>query len=70
MGSIDDAGTTLYGVYQGLNDNVAVFNRLTDNCKKSFANEILSFVGFAWTLGMAGLDFVLMRQGGPKSSYV
>ncbi len=61
-GSMQVDGKTFYGVASTGDSDLDVLRKLSDNCKKSFAEEILSFVAFAWALIMVPLDVLVLRQ--------
>ena len=69
QGQISTDDGPYYGVERDATTVLEVAYNLMNNCRKSFINEIVNFVGFAWTLLLLGLDASLLRKGTTTQTY-
>ncbi|KAK3940152.1 marvel domain-containing protein [Diplogelasinospora grovesii] len=67
-GSATVDGVAVIGADYNSNNDYDVFDKLSANCQKGMADEIMQFISFAFALGLLGLGFVRWRKGGTSGS--
>ncbi|KAK3687223.1 marvel domain-containing protein [Podospora appendiculata] len=64
QGSTDAGHGNYYGVADGATTPEEIFDRLTSNCQKAMADEVVQFISFGLAIGLVVVTFLNRRKGG------
>ncbi|KAK3324772.1 marvel domain-containing protein [Cercophora scortea] len=53
-----------YGVTDGATSEQEIFDRLSSNCQKALADEVVQFISFGLAIGLVVLTFLSRKKGG------